>query len=131
MVQKIKAMMYTVCGHVFVLIGGIGIFVPVLPTTPFIILAFACYMRGSKYFRKMLLKHKTFGPLIRNWVRYGAIPVRAKVIAVVMIVLSMSWSLYVVPLPAVRILLVVIGVCVSGYILTRPSRRSEGNEGSS
>jgi len=121
--------LYTILGHLFVVIGGIGVFVPILPTTPFIILAFACYIRGSMRFRKVLLRSKTFGPLIRNWVRYGAIPARAKAIAVVMIVFSMSLSMYVVPLVSVRVSLVVIGICVSTYILTRPSRNVERREG--
>lgn len=130
MVRKIKLLGYTVLGHLFVAIGGIGIVIPVLPTTPFIILAFACYMRGSMRFQKKILRNQTFGPLIRNWRRYGSIPVTAKVVAVGMIVVSMSLSMYVVPLITVRVILVCIGICVSAYILTRPTRQVERKTGS-
>jgi uncharacterized membrane protein YbaN (DUF454 family) len=104
-------------------LGALGIVLPVLPTTPFIILAFGCYMRGSKRFRRMLLRNTYLGPPIREWKRHGAIPVRAKVIAVAMIWLSITWSMYVVPLPPVRWALGVIGALVSLYILTRPSTK--------
>ncbi len=131
MVQKIKLIGYTVLGHLFVVIGGIGVVIPVLPTTPFIILAFACYMRGSMRFRKKILRNQTFGPLVRNWKKYGSIPVRAKVFAICMIMVSMGFSMYVVPLPSIRIVLVVVGICVSAYILTRPSQHVERKAGSS
>jgi len=129
-VKKFKTFFYTTLGHVFVVIGGIGVIAPVLPTTPFIILAFSCYIRGSMRFRKMLLRNKTSRLLIKDWVRYGAIPLRAKIIALIMIVISMSWSMYVVPLVLVRTALVIIGISVSLYILTRPSKKDEKEKSS-
>ncbi len=120
MIRKTRVVFYTVCGHAFMVLGGIGMVLPVLPTTPFIILAFGCYMKGSKRFRKMLLQNPYLGQHIREWTRHGSIPLKAKVIAVAMIWLSIMWSVYVVPLPPVRWALVAIGIAVSLYIATRP-----------
>lgn len=123
MIRKVRIALYTLCGHTCMALGALGIVLPILPTTPFVILAFGCYMKGSKRFRGMLLRNTYLGPPIREWKRHGAIPVRAKVIAVAMIWLSITWSMYIVPLPPVRWALVAIATAVSLYIVTRPSAK--------
>ena len=65
-------------GMVFVALGFIGAFLPVLPTTPFLILAAACFTRSSRRLENWLLDHPHFGPLLRDWRMRGAIPRRAK-----------------------------------------------------
>lgn len=69
---------YLVLGLGFVALGVIGAFLPVLPTTPFLILAAACFARSSTRLENWLLDHKRFGPLLRDWRARGAIPRRAK-----------------------------------------------------
>lgn len=72
---------YLTLGIGFVVLGFIGAFLPVLPTTPFLILAAACFARSSPRLENWLLQHRRFGPLLRNWRERGAIPVKAKLMA--------------------------------------------------
>lgn len=69
---------YLLIGLFFVGLGALGAFLPVLPTTPFMIVAVACFTRSSVRLETWLLQHKRFGPLLRDWRVRGAIPPRAK-----------------------------------------------------
>ena len=74
--------LFATAGLFFVMLGVVGAFVPVLPTTPFIIVAAACFARSSPRLEAWLLSHRIFGPLLRDWRERGAIPRRAKMAAV-------------------------------------------------
>ncbi|MGI6855214.1 YbaN family protein [Mesorhizobium sp. 1B3] len=74
---------YLALGLFFVALGFVGAFLPVLPTTPFLILAAACFARSSRRLENWLLEHPRFGPLLRDWRLRGAIPKKAKLAALV------------------------------------------------
>ena len=114
-------MVYVALGHTFLVIGFVGIFLPVLPTTPFVILACLCYERGSPRFHHALLENKVFGPYIQNWKKNGSIPLGAKVFALTMIITSIGYIVYAAPLIPVKVVMAFVGVSVSLYILTRPT----------
>jgi len=117
-----KKWLYLFAGHLAILLGIIGVMLPLLPTTPFILLAAFCYARGSKRCYDWLINHRYFGPLICDWEQYGVIRTRAKVIAVSMILIMISYPLIFLDFPPVLKLLVVItNTCVITFILTRPS----------
>lgn len=69
---------YLCLGLALVALGFVGIFLPVLPTTPFLILAAACFARSSKRLEVWLLSQPRFGPLLKSWRERGAIPLKAK-----------------------------------------------------
>ena len=90
----------------------LGVFLPLLPTTPFILLAAWCFARSSPRFHHWLLYHSWFGGYLRHWQKYRAMPPGAKPRAVVMILLTFAISLWLVNLTWVRILLLIILTCL-------------------
>ncbi|MDD1782397.1 YbaN family protein [Enterovibrio sp. ZSDZ35] len=84
-------------GWICVALGVIGIFLPLLPTTPFMLLASACFMRGSPRIAKWLHEHPKFGPALNNWHQHRAIDRRIKRRANVCIVASFCLSIAIVP----------------------------------
>ena len=83
-------------GFVSLLLGIIGIFLPVLPTTPFVLLAAFCFARGSPRWERWLLEHPRFGRYVREWREHRAVPLRAKQLATAMMLASSAlawWSL--------------------------------------
>lgn len=76
-----RRLIYLVLGYGFVALGFVGVALPVLPTTPFLILAVGCFARSSPRLEAWLLGHPRFGPLLGHWREHGAIPRRAKLAA--------------------------------------------------
>lgn len=84
-------------GGAFLLAGIVGIFLPLLPTTPFVLLAAWCFSRGSVRWEAWLLAHPRFGPMVRDWRANRAVPLRAKQLATVMMVLGSAWGWWAMP----------------------------------
>jgi uncharacterized membrane protein YbaN (DUF454 family) len=110
-------------GWVFVAVGVLGIFLPVLPATPFMILAAACFARGSARFYNWLLNNRTFGPTVLEWRRHRSIPYRTKLIAIALMsaTLATSIAFFVEPVP-LRWALGALGVLLAVWIYRIPSR---------
>lgn len=89
--------LWMVAGVVCLLVGVVGIFLPVLPTTPLVLLAAFCFSRGSKRLEAWMLDHRHFGPMVRDWRRNRAVPLRAKQFATVMMTISSVGSWWVIP----------------------------------
>ncbi|MBW6421445.1 YbaN family protein [Rhizobium sp. XQZ8] len=85
-------LLFLCLGWFFVALGIVGAFLPVLPTTPFLLLAVACFARSSPKLESWLMNHPKFGPTLQNWRKHGAIPRRAKIAAVVM--MSISYAIF-------------------------------------
>ena len=97
-----------IIGWLAVALGTIGVVLPLLPTTPFILLAAWCFARSSPRFHNWLLYRSWFGGYLRHWQRYKAMPPGAKPRAIAVILLTFAVSLWLVNLLRVRLLLLVI-----------------------
>ncbi|MGF1759407.1 YbaN family protein [Photobacterium sagamiensis] len=109
MKELIKRTTLVICGSLCVVLGVIGIFLPLLPTTPFLLLASACFMRGSPRLSCWLHKHPQFGPVLTNWHENRAVSSTVKRRAYITIILSFALSLTLVPHLGHKIMLIVIG----------------------
>ncbi|WP_277372024.1 YbaN family protein [Pseudomonas sp. AA-38] len=104
-------------GWLSVALGVIGIFLPVMPTTPFLLLAAACFMRSSRRFYLWLVLHPKLGPWIRDYLAGEGIPLKAKVYSLVLMWSSIALSSYLVPHFWARTFMLTSAICVSIYIL--------------
>lgn len=91
MKQLIKTLLILV-GSVSLVLGVLGIFLPLLPTTPFLLLSAACYIRSSEKLYQWLITHKVLGPYIQSFRSGNGIPIRAKIMAIAMVWLSFGFS---------------------------------------
>lgn len=110
-------------GHIFLILGVIGAFLPVLPTTPFLLLAAYCYSKANSRLLEWLKNHKVFGPPLKDWQEKGVIGLNAKLLATLMIMLVLIWRIPVLSIHyglKVFVTIVLIGVLV--FIWTRPSQ---------
>jgi len=118
--------LYLAAGLLFLALGALGVFIPVLPTTPFLLLAAAMFMRSSGRLYLWLTTHRVFGPFIRNYRLYRAVPLRSKVVALVFLYLTIGYSVvFVTDNWWLRGLLLVIAAGVSWHILKLKTLTSE------
>jgi uncharacterized membrane protein YbaN (DUF454 family) len=114
-----------VIGWISVTLGIIGIFLPVLPTTPFLLLAAACFVRSSRRFYDWLVTHPRLGPWFRDYLEGKGIPLKGKVYAITTMWISIGVSCWLVPMFWARIGMLTSATLVSLYILrmkTLPAR---------
>ncbi|SFP88851.1 hypothetical protein SAMN05216229_10781 [Geopseudomonas sagittaria] len=104
-------------GWISVVLGVIGIFLPVLPTTPFLLLAAACFVRSSRRVYIWLVTHPRLGPWIRDYLDGEGIPLKAKAWAIGLMWASILLSCYLVPLLPARLFMLTSAVLVTVYIL--------------
>ncbi|OBT15985.1 hypothetical protein A9264_06275 [Vibrio sp. UCD-FRSSP16_10] len=107
-------------GIISLLLGVLGAILPLLPTTPFILLASACFMRASPRLNQKLLSHSTFGPIIEHWQQSRSMQRVVKRKASMMTVLSFAISIYFVPLIWVKLALVVLMSGLLTYLWRLP-----------
>jgi len=107
-------------GLVCVALGAIGVFLPLLPTTIFLIIAAYAFARSSERLHNWLLSNKVFGPLIKDWQDHGRIRRPAKVMALISmtIIIGLSWA-FDVPIYVLGIQCLIL-IPVAGFIATRP-----------
>jgi hypothetical protein len=116
--RRAKQIMLSACGLLAVGLGTAGIFLPLLPTTPFLLLAAACFFRSSPRLYNWLIAHKRFGRFIRQYREHHAISRRARLATLSLLWGTLAFSgLVVLDAPWARILLLAVGVGVSLHLL--------------
>ncbi len=123
MERKTKRLLYLAFGWLMFAIGFIGVFVPLLPTTPLMILALWGFSNGSESLHNWLYNHPKYGPTLRDWDQYRMIPVKAKVMSISMMSISAVIMIFFVDVPLIA-LICALGLMAYGaiYVLTKPSR---------
>ena len=115
-----------VLGSVFVGLGIIGIVLPLVPTTPFLLLASACYAKSSEKYHNWLHNHRWFGEYIRNYEAGRGIPMRVKVSMLLVLWATMILSAtFVIDVPWVRVMLLVTAAAVTVHMCCLPTFRPE------
>lgn len=109
------------CGWLSVVLGVLGIFLPVLPTTPFLLLAAACFLRTSPRFYHWLIHHPRLGQYVIYYLDGKGIPRKAKVYTLLTLWATMLLTVVLVDSQVVRIILPLIGLSVSMYIVRLPT----------
>ena len=108
------------CGFLSTALAVLGMFLPLLPTVPLLLLAAACFMRSSSRFYAWLVNHRHLGPVVEPYLNGEGMPLRAKVVAITILWFSIGLSFVVVGIIWVRILLLVIAVAVTAYLIYLP-----------
>jgi uncharacterized membrane protein YbaN (DUF454 family) len=119
---RIKKMLLIVAGIVSLTLGGIGVFLPLLPTTPFVLLAAACFAGSSPSMHRRLSSSRFFGEYIENYRTGGGVRKSVKIRALVFLWTGLSISAAVTLRPVVWVILAFVGVCVSTHILMLKTR---------
>lgn len=123
---SLRQLFYGALGWLFFVIGIVGVFLPVLPTTPFLLLALWGFSKSSRRLHDYLYFHPRYGRLLREWKEHHAIPLQAKLLAVTMMGLSAAYLIFFSTAPLIGIIAVVTTMVVgAGFILTRSTSRKQ------
>ncbi len=116
--RNLKKYLLIAAGMVSTMVGVIGIFVPLLPTTPLLLLAAACFMRSSDRLYTALIRHKVLGMYIKNYMEKRGIPIKIKLFSIALLWAGiLSSAMFATDKLWLRILLVSIAIVVSIHIM--------------
>jgi uncharacterized membrane protein YbaN (DUF454 family) len=119
-----QRLLWAVTGAASLLTGLVGVVVPLLPTTPFVLLAAFCFARGSERCERWLLAHPWLGPIVRDWRAHHAVPWRAKQLAWLMMAAGCAWAAF--TLPAVAAVPAAVVCAATALWLWRLPTRAAG-----
>ncbi|MEJ2241885.1 MAG: YbaN family protein [Candidatus Bathyarchaeota archaeon] len=123
--QKIVRVFFFVVGTISLVLGGIGIVLPLLPTTPFLLLSLACYLRSSTRMTHWILNNKYFGKYIRNYKEGKGIPLKTKIFAIIVLWISIVISaIFIINILIVQIILFAIASGVTIHLIRLPTYRN-------
>jgi uncharacterized protein len=125
--QRFIRVLLMVAGTVCLCLGAAGIFLPILPTTPFLLLAAACYMRSSERLHKWLINNRWFGEYIKNYQAGRGIPKKTKIVALAFMWIAILYStLFVVDeFLFAQIVLLLIAAGVSVHLVRLPNCKKQ------
>jgi uncharacterized membrane protein YbaN (DUF454 family) len=119
MSQRVIRGLWIAAGSFSLILGFIGIFLPLLPTIPFLLLAAACYLRGSDRMHKWIIGNKLFGAYIQNYREGKGIPLKATILSLLLLWITIGYSVvFVVHNSLVRLILILIALGVTAHLLS-------------
>ncbi|MDL4841931.1 YbaN family protein [Aquibacillus rhizosphaerae] len=108
-----------ISGTLFLVLGLLGIILPILPTTPFLLLTAYCYGKSSEKLHNWLLDNKLLGKYIKQFKKGEGIPLRAKIIIILLLWTSTSYTIFfLIPIVFVKVILCIVVIWVTYYILS-------------
>lgn len=116
-----KRTLWLLLGYAAVGLAIAGAVLPLLPTTPFLLVAAYAFARSSPRLHRWLTEHKQFGPLIDNWHRYGAISLKAKATAAFVMIVTLAGSWYWGVSDTILLVQAVVMAGAATFVLSRPS----------
>jgi uncharacterized membrane protein YbaN (DUF454 family) len=117
---------YTILGLVSLGVGILGAFVPVLPTTPLLLLSAALFLRGNRRLYDWLMNHPKLGPYISNFLTHKSIPLRVKVVSIATLWITLLICAFVIADHwALRLMFMTIAICVTIHILSYKTLRKK------
>ena len=120
-----KKLILLIVGWLCVGLGFVGIFIPGIPTTIFLIIALWAFARSSKRFHAWLLNHQRFGPILRNWESHKVVPIKAKIVMVILQILVVIMVQYTFNSLFVTVALLIVLILVASYVISLPSKTPE------
>jgi uncharacterized membrane protein YbaN (DUF454 family) len=122
MLSKTSNLLFIILGFLTLLLGVIGIFLPILPTTPFLLLSAFLFSKGSERLHHWLLSLPKIGIIIKSWEEHKVISPRSKLLATLLITILFSYTLIFVKVAIwIKVIVSISGACVITFILTRNS----------
>jgi len=118
-----KNVILTALGFIFLALGAVGVAIPVMPTTPFVLLAAICFSTGNKKLAAWLEKNRIFGPYIENYRAGTGIDLRLKIASIAFLWIGLTISMLIVQILWVILLLVAVGIGVTIHLLMIKTKR--------
>jgi uncharacterized membrane protein YbaN (DUF454 family) len=116
--SNFKKIMLIIIGSIALILGTVGIFLPLLPTTPFLLLAAACYIKGSEKLYNFLISNKLLGTYIKNYREKKGIPKKTKITSITLLWTSICYSIiFVLDNFHIKLLVIVIASCVTVHLI--------------
>jgi hypothetical protein len=122
--SSLKKAIFIVAGTISLGLGAVGVFLPILPTTPFLLLSAACYYKGSERMHLWLLSNKLFGSYIRNYREGKGISPKGKILTLFLLWATICYSIFfLVNILMFQIILSAIAIAVTVHVTTLPTFR--------
>jgi uncharacterized membrane protein YbaN (DUF454 family) len=123
MSEELKRRLLLAAGTLSLAVGIVGIFVPILPTTPFLLLAAGCYLRSSQRFYNWLMGSRWLGSYIRNYIESRGLPLKVKLFTIILLWVTIGISIWLVAKPVVTVILLIVAMGVTLHIIFIRKRR--------
>jgi uncharacterized membrane protein YbaN (DUF454 family) len=121
--------LWNAAGAFSLVLGAIGILLPLLPTTPFVLLASACFLRGSPRFHQWLLRNKHLGSILIEWQLHRSISAKVRIKGLMFILASFAFSIYMVPNIWLKLMLLCFLAALVSFFLRIPVKESVADRG--